>query len=331
MELSRFDAEFGAIAAPFASILLRSESAASSEIERLTAGPRGIAMAELGRTSSPHAKLIVANVRAMEAAIALAGDLDESSVIAMHRVLLEDTHPEFTGDWRREPVWVGGVGNSPHGANFVAPRFDRVPALMHDALAFARRADWPVLPQVAIAHAQFETVHPFPDGNGRTGRALVHAMLHRLEITRNVTVPVSAGLLQDTERYFGALTSFRAGDAGPIVRVFTDAVTSGIKNGRQLVDDLTYIGAIWRTKSTSRAGSSADRILDLLQRQPVVDAQLVGRELGVTTQNAQIGIDRLVEDGVLTQIGENRRHRAYEARDVLTVLDQFAQRARRRR
>lgn len=330
VELSRFDAEFGDVTAPFASILLRSESAASSEIERLTAGPRGIAMAELGRKSSANAKLIVANVRAMEAAVSLAGDLDEAGVISMQRALLEDTHPEYTGDWRHEPVWVGGIGNSPHGASFVPPRFERVGPLMADVVAFARRADWPVIPQVAIAHAQFETIHPFPDGNGRTGRALIHAMLHRLGITRNVTVPVSAGLLQDTERYFDALTSYRMGDAGPIVRVFTDAVTSGIKNGRTLVSDLNEIGSSWRTMSTSRAGSSADRMLDLLRRQPVVDAQLAARELGVTPQNAQIGIDRLLDDGVLTQIGDNRRHRTYEARDVITVLDEFAQRARRR-
>jgi len=71
---------------------------------------------------------------------------------------------------------------------------DRVPDAMRDLLQFARRDDLPVIPQVAILHAQFETIHPFPDGNGRTGRALMHAALRAKGVTRHVSVPISAGL-----------------------------------------------------------------------------------------------------------------------------------------
>jgi Fic family protein len=330
-DLARFDAELGTATAPFAAILLRSESASSSEIERLTAGPRGIALAELGRPADENAKLIAANVRAMEAAIALAGDLSENSIIEMQRVLLEQSRPDLTGSWRHEPVWIGGLGNSPHGAQYVAPQFSRVPGLMTDLVAFARRTDWPVVPQIAIAHAQFETVHPFPDGNGRTGRALIQSMLHRFGVTANVTVPVSAGLLQDTERYFAALTSIREGDAGPIIVVFVDAIAAAISNGRQLAAQLDEIARSWATISTSRVGSAAARTLPYLLQQPVVSAQIVAATIGVSVQNAQAGIDQLVEDGVLTQIGQSSRNRIYEARTVIEALDDFARRARRRR
>lgn len=331
IQLSRFDAEVGSIAAPFSAILLRSESASSSEIERLTAAPKGIAMAELGKKSGPNARLVVANVHAMEAAIAMAGDLDANTIIAMQRVLLEDTQPELTGTWRDQPVWIGGTGNTPHSAAFVPPHHGRVPALMADLVEFARRVDLPVLPQIAIAHAQFETIHPFADGNGRTGRALVHSMLHRLGITRNVTVPVSAGLLRDTSGYFAALTAYREGQVAPIIRSFALASAAALSNGRKLVDDLTYARASWGKNTSARAGSAGYRMLDLLQRQPVVDANLVAHELAVTPQNAQNAIDRLVADGILYQIGENQRGRAYEARDVLTFLDDFARRSKRPR
>jgi Fic family protein len=332
IELGRFDGEVGSVTAPFSAILLRSESAASSEIEQLTASAKSIALAELGRSAGKNSRLIVGNVHAMEAAIELAEDLDSSSIIAMQREILRDDVPEHTGGWRDQQVWIGGgYSNSPHTADFVPPHHERVPALMDDLVAFARRIDVPVLQQVAIAHAQFETVHPFPDVNGRTGRALIQAMLHRLGVTRNVTVPVSAGLLRDTRGYFEALTAYRAGDVAPIVRALAEASTDAIVNGRRLVADLTAIRSHWQTATSARAGSGGRRLLDILQRQPVVDAKLVARELHLSERNAQNGIDRLVADGILHQIGSGERGRAFEAREVLVALDEFAARAKRSR
>ena len=203
--LARFDAQAGEVVAPFAEILLRTESASSSEVENLTASAKQIAFAATGESETPNARLVVANVRAMNAALALGDALDESSILAMHDALLRESAPHFVGDWRHEQVWIGGGAWSPHDAVFVPPHHDRVPALMADLLDFASRDDVPILAQAAIAHAQFETIHPFPHGNGRTGRALIQAMLRRGGLTRSVTVPVSAGLLRDTGAYFTAL------------------------------------------------------------------------------------------------------------------------------
>lgn len=331
IELGRFDGEVGAIAAPFSAILLRSESAASSEIEQLTASAKSIALAELGRQAGKNSRLIVGNVRAMEAAIDLADDLDVATIIAMQGEILRSDHPELTGGWRTQQVWIGGgYANSPHAASFVPPHHERVPALMDDLVAFARRADLPALPQIAIAHAQFETVHPFPDGNGRTGRALIQAMLRRLGVTGNVTVPVSAGLLRNTSGYFDALTAYRAGDVTPIVLALAAASRDAIVNGRQLVEELTQLRAEWERITSARAGSAGRRLLDVLHRQPVVDARLAGEELGVSARNAQNGIDRLVSDGILFASG-GARNRTFEARDVLVALDAFAARAKRSR
>jgi Fic family protein len=328
-ELARFDGEVGALAAPFAAILLRTESASSSEIEQLTAQPKGIALAELGRRSGDNARLIVANVRAMEAAVALAGSLDGKTIIEMQRTLLAQSAPQHTGSWRTQQVWIGGVGNSPHSARFVPPHHDLVPELMDDLVRFAVRTDLPAFAQIALAHAQFETIHPFPDGNGRTGRALVHAMLHRLGITQNVTVPVSAGLLQDTHGYFDALTAYRDGDVVPIVRAFAMACTSATDNGRQLVRDLNDFRETAEQNTAARRGSVGWRAIAFLQRQPVVDANLLAAELGVTAQNAQNGIDHLVADGILHQLGTGSRNRLYESRAVLDCLGRFAARSRR--
>src|SRR5690606_3022164 len=138
----------------------------------------------------------------------LADRLDSASILAMHRALLADVDPDHAGRWRTEQVWIGGGHLDPHLADFIPPHHTRVPAAVDDLVAFVDRDDVPVLAHAALAHAQFETIHPFTDGNGRTGRALVQAMLRRGRLTRSVTVPVSAGLLADPGAYFAALTAY---------------------------------------------------------------------------------------------------------------------------
>ncbi|EPR77502.1 Fic protein family protein [Leifsonia rubra CMS 76R] len=240
-ELTRFNAQVGALTAPFASILLRSESASSSEVENLTSSAQQVALAEIGDTSSGNAQLVVGNVAAVTAAIDLADDLNPEAILTMHRALLEKSNPGIVGSWRSDQVWIGGGSISPHNAEFIPPHHDRVPALMDDIMQFARRTDLPVIAQLAIAHAQFETIHPFPDGNGRAGRALIQGMLRAGGVTKNVTVPVSAGLLGDTEGYFRALTAYRRGDVRAITETICDAAFAAINNGRALESQIVAI------------------------------------------------------------------------------------------
>ena len=126
----------------------------------------------------------------------------------------------------------------------------------------------------------FETIQPFSDGNGRTGRALVHAMLRAQGLTRNVTVPISAGLLVDTGRYFDALTTYRDGHLDEIVNRFAEAAFAAIGNGRQLVTDLRALRAEWQERVQARRDAAAWRVADLLLRHPVINVGLVSQDLG---------------------------------------------------
>jgi Fic family protein len=329
-EVARFDAELGREIAPFSAVLLRSESAASSKIENLTASARAIAEAELHPFTAGNASLIVANTRSMNAAVALAGRIDAAAILEMHEALLGGTNPQIAGRWRRQQVWIGGSDLGPHGASFVPPHHDRVPAAIDDLLAFIDRDDVPVVAQAAIAHAQFETIHPFPDGNGRTGRALLHAHLRNKRLTRNVTVPVSAGLLADTDAYFAALTSYRAGDPVAIVEQLARAAFAAIANGRRLVEDLHTVRAGWDGRVKVRRGAIAWKIADLLLRHPVVNAPLVATELGIAGQNTYRSLQPLVDAGVLVEFTDNKRNQMWRAPEVLDALDRFSTRAGRR-
>jgi Fic family protein len=329
-EIARFDTEFGSDVAPFAAILLRSESVASSRIENLTATAKAIALAEAGDTSRENAAIIVANTTAMRAAVALAADLDASSILKMHDALLRASQPEWAGKWRADQVWIGGSDYSPHNATFVPPHAERVVPAIEDLVRFMRREDIPPLVQAAVAHAQFETIHPFPDGNGRTGRALVHSLLRSKGLTRKVTVPVSAGLLSDVNAYFDALTAYRRGEPERIVSMMATASYAAINNGHHLVTDLRAVRQSWSERITTRLGSGPLRVADLLISQPVVDSATLQRALGISDTAALNAIKRLVDVGVLTKISGKDRYRKYAANDVLACLDEFAGRASRR-
>lgn len=330
-EITRFDAELGDEIAPFSAVLLRSESAASSNIENLTASARAIAEAEaLGDTSRRNAALIVSNTEAMKAAVALADRLDENAILAMHAALMRDSDPASAGHWRTEQVWIGGGNFGPRGADYVAPHHARILDSIEDLIAFTRRAAMPTLPQIAIAHAQFETIHPFTDGNGRTGRALIQAMLRHKRLTRQITVPVSAGLLTDTDAYFGALGSYRDGDPAPIVERLSEASMLAVANGRRLVADLRSLREEWNARIIARRDSAVHRVADLLIKHPVFNARLLQRELGVRTGNARRYVDPLTDAGIIVEFTDRARNRAWRAPEVLSALDDFATRAGRR-
>lgn len=237
VEIARFDAElsstsFGAGAefAPLAAILLRTESASSSQIENVTAGAKALAMATIDETAGPNARLVAANVAAMQRAVEMADDLDIETILAAHAAVMSGQPDALPGRLRDRRVWIGAAAPTPHTASFVPLHHERVPGAMDDLLDYCDRTDMPVLAHVSIAHAQFETIHPFADGNGRTGRALIHVLLKRAGTTRRITVPVSAGLLRDTDAYFQALTAYREGDPGPILQRFTAATFAAVSN-----------------------------------------------------------------------------------------------------
>ena len=322
--LATFDAGGAGEIAPFASVLLRSESAASSQIENLTSSARALAEAEIGEGNRANAAVILGNVRTMQAALDLAGRLDEHAVLAMHRALMAHQALHPAGEWRDQQVWVGGSALHPGEAQYVPPVAADVPALMADLVAFMDRDDLPPLAHAALTHAQFETIHPFTDGNGRTGRALLHSVLLHTGVIRQVTVPISAGLLAIREGYIDALTEYRRGDVEPILRCVAEAARNGTHIGERLVTSLRQVRAEWADRLTARAGSASWSMLDLLLRQPVVTARVVVRELGVSAPTAQSALQRLVDDGILLESTGHRRNRVYRAPAALRALDAYA-------
>lgn len=338
-EIVRFDAEIShrlpgvdseGEFAPLAAVLLRTESASSSQIENVTAGAKALALAAINERSGPNAVLVASNVAAMQTAIDLSDDLGVTTILHAHAALMSTQNGAQPGRVRDEQVWIGGHGSTPHSALFVPPHADRVRSALKDLMAFCDRTDIPPLTHASLAHAQFETIHPFVDGNGRTGRVLVHAMLRRSGLTRRLTVPVSAGLLVDTASYFNALTQYREGNPGPIVSRFSQASFTAVTNGRQLIDDLAETYETWQASVRARSDGAVWRVLPLLLRQPAITVRTVQEAVGVSQPAAQNAVDELVRVEAVLPASQNRRNRVWLAVDVIDALDRFAERAGRR-
>ena len=312
--------------APMSAILLRTESASSSQIEQLSTSAKQLALVEINEGSKRNAVTVLGNVRAMEAA-----NLD--TLLKMHFELLSHQidMEEEAGKLRRELVWIGGSDTAgPLGASYIAPQHDVVPKALEDLFFFINHSRLPIVAKIAIAHAQFETIHPFVDGNGRTGRALAHSMLRSSQLSTRTTIPLSAGVLRNIDGYFEALSAYREGDAGKIIEVFAQAARYASFAGKQLVDSLAQAIADSGQKLKSvRSDSTAFKLLPLLIAQPVINTAYVRKALGVADATALRAIGALVEHGVLKETSGQARHRVWQHTGILAALDSFAAQLRR--
>lgn len=322
VSIARFDGEQMQRGYDLPALLLRSESSASSQIEHLTSSVRNVALAELADESPQNARLVAGNVAAMRKALASQDEITVDSIRDIHRILINWSGESFGGELRREQVWVGGTPYSPHGAHYVPPTWQRVPEYLDDIVAFISREDIDPIVQAAVAHAQFETVHPFIDGNGRTGRVLLHKILRRSGVLLHVTLPLSAGLLHNVDAYMKSLETYQEGNPIAVVEQLVDALELSLMVGRLVARNLDGVFAGWRGRMTERANSSIHRLPLVLAEQPVVTVPYVAEKMGITTRAAQNLVSRACEYEILRPLGNRRRGVFYQADELIDVLEE---------
>ena len=315
-----------------ARLALRAESVASSHIEGLLLSHRRLARASFGGDDRDvTAQHVLANVRAMELAVRLAAEsrsVTPRLLLEVHRVLLGGTRDaKLGGRLRREQNWIGGGGASPARAEFVPPPEDLVPGLLDDLCEFCNRTDVPGVIQAAAAHAQFETIHPFPDGNGRVGRALVHVVLVRAGLVVHRVPPVSLALAGMADAYVRGLTSFRFGDRDDWYVLFAGALHRACSESLALAGRIEALQARWRDAAgRPRAGSAAARLIALLPDHPIVDLASACELTDASDEAVRLALNRLAGAGVLRQVSAGKRNRAFECVGLFDLLDAFERR-----
>ena len=340
--LARFDAQAVALAdtEALARLLLRAESVASSRIEGLEVGGRRLLRAEAAANLGEEVRDVTAaevlgNIQAMTWAVGAVGPGDNITVhhlLETHRLLLQGTRlDEYAGRVRKEQNWIGGSSYNPCSASFVPPPPELVEGLMEDLCAFCNGDDLPAVVQAAMAHAQFETIHPFVDGNGRTGRALIHLVLRRRGLAVRVLPPVSLILATWSDDYIAGLSATRfigkpsseaaTSGANEWVALFATACRRAIEDAEAFEQRVVGLQDRWRVRlGRVRADSAVDLLVGQLPGAPIVTvngaAALIGRSFQATNQ----AIDRLVEAKILQQVTVGRRNRAFEPPELIRLF-----------
>jgi Fic family protein len=340
--IARLNAEATALVdtEALARILLRAESVASSRIEGLEIGARRLLRAEAVRSmhqssSDVTATEVLGNLDAMLYGVEQIGTADEITVdllLEIHRRLLAGTRLEaHGGTFRQVQNWIGGSDYNPCSADYIPPPQEYVPDLMDDLCAFCNTEDLPAVAQAAVAHAQFETIHPFVDGNGRTGRAIIHLVLRRRGLTPRVLPPVSLVLATLARDYVGGLTAARyagspsSSDAtagtNAWLATFAAACVRSVDDAASFESRAVVLEQEWRERvGRVRASSATDLLLHRLPGAPVLTAESAATLIGRTFKPANDAIQRLVEAGILHQITIGRRNRAYEAPEIIDAF-----------
>ena len=309
--------------------LLRSESMASSQMEGLVVpSNRSLAKAEIGKRHKETAQAALANIAAVKWAYQWAlesGDpFTMGAVQAIHeRIAAADRWlTAHAGKLRERQNWIGSDPHTPAGAEFIPPPPGLVSELLEDLCAFLNRTDLPPAAQAAIAHVQFETIHPFVDGNGRVGRALIGASLSRSGVCRDVVPPISLILSGRKDDYVNALTAFRAGDDDPWLLLLAESAELAANASIELADQIAELQERWREQAgRPRADSAAEQIIRLLPAEPVLDVERAATLLERSPEAARVALNRLEEAGVVQLTTVAKRERVWESIGVFALLD----------
>jgi Fic family protein len=307
--------------------LLRAEAVASSRIEGLDLSNRGLAQAAFDPTlGARNAPFVLGNIRAIEEALragSIAHRVTVDTVLRIHARLFGGTQSErIGGRIRTTQNWIGR-GDNPHKAVFIPVPEQAVRSLLADLCRFLARDDLPVLVQAAIAHAQFETIHPFEDGNGRVGRALVQLIMRRRGLAPSHVPPISLVLASNYDAYIAGLTAYRRHDDDEWTGVFVRAAGIAAEGARTLAADIESLKTRWRERAEPRAGSAAAKLIDLLPLHPVFDLNTATEFLGVSDEAARLGIERLERAGVVKEVTKRKWNRAWETVELFGLLDGF--------
>jgi Fic family protein len=323
-----------------ARLLLRAEAVASSKIEGLEIGGRRLLRAQQAQRIGEQPADVTAievlnNIEAMTWAIdnlSTTKAISPADILGIHRRLLAETRLENdSGALRSEQNWIGGSDYNPCSAAFVPPPPEYVESLLDDLCAFCNTDALPAIAQAAVAHAQFETIHPFVDGNGRAGRALIHVILRRRGLAPRVLPPVSLVLATWSTDYIHALTTtrYRGSSDGRAAReglnrwiaLFATATRRAVDDAELYEQRVRELQSAWRVGAGKvRSRSAVDLLINALPGSPILTVQSAASLIDRSQQAVNEAIHRLLDAGVLAQITVGRRNRAFEAPELIDAF-----------
>jgi len=310
------------------SMYVRKEALMSSQIEGTQATLEDIFDPSIAKNANLDAMDVVNYVKATEYAIERLETLPLCSrlIKETHSVLMEGVRGEENspGEFRRSQNWIGAQGSTIRSARYIPP----TPEDMEDAMADLEKyinGDDSLNPliQAALIHYQFETIHPFLDGNGRIGRLLVTLFLMERKVMSAPVLYISYFLKKNRAEYYDRMGEVREnGDYEQWVRFFLEAMAESAEDALKTIGELSSLHDANMAKmgKFGRQGASAKLILSYVEEHPIITIKKAAEDLGLAFNTASSAVMRLVGEGILEKTSNKSRNRAFSYKAYLDIL-----------
>ena len=246
----------------------------------------------------------------------------------IHGVLLSGTRGsgKLPGEFRRSQNWIGGT--RPGNALFVPPPIEQMQDCLADFEKFLHESKLPVLIKAAIAHVQFETIHPFLDGNGRLGRLLITLLLCENGMLDEPILYLSLYLKQNRQVYYDLLQQVRQnGSWETWLEFFLQGVDSSAKQALMTAKEINQLFAedLAKIEKLGRARFSCIQVLEYLKKLPQISVPLLSQALGMTNPTARTSLNHMLSLGILEEVSGKQRDKVYVYKRYLNLLEQGAE------
>ena len=313
----------------FISMYVRKEALLSSQIEGTQATMEDIFDPRLQANMNRDVEDVTQYLKALSRANELIPKLPISIrfLKEMHKVLLTSQrgHDKDPGELRRTQNWIGASGSTLKTARYIPPNIDDMSESLASLEEFIHAEDeLDPLVKISLIHYQFETIHPFLDGNGRVGRLLISLLLKQYRVLSYDTLYLSYYLKKNRSEYYDRLNYVRTkDDYEGWVRFFVEGVIETAKHALRCIDDLLKL----RTKNleliaklSAKPQKTALSLFAYLEAHPIIDIVRTSTEIGKAFNTTSKAIATFVELGILKQIDGDKRYRIYAYADYLSIL-----------
>ena len=312
----------------FISMYVRKEALMSSQIEGTQATLEDILDPLLDANANRDVADVVNYIKATEFAIKRLHSLPlcnrllrETHAVLMEGVRGQEKNP---GEFRRSQNWIGGQGSTLKNARYIPPTPDDMQAAMSDLEKYIHADDeTDVLIRAALIHYQFETIHPFLDGNGRVGRLLITLFLMEKKILTTPALYISYFLKKNRIEYYDRMTEVRAkGNYEQWVKFFLQAIIESAEDATAAIDELTSLhnANVTVISKLGRASKNALLVFNYLESNPLIEIGKTSEDLNISFNTVSSAVKRLVDVGILVQTSDSSRNRTFAYEAYLDIL-----------
>lgn len=312
----------------FVSMYVRKEAVMSSQIEGTQCTLEDVLDPNLESNANRDVADVIKYIKATDYAINRLQELPlcnrlirETHAVLMNGVRGQEKCP---GEFRTSQNWIGGEGVSLNKARFIPPHPDDMVVAMSDLEKYMNAPDTlDVLVRASLIHYQFETIHPFLDGNGRIGRLLITLFLLKQKSLTTPALYISYFLKKNRMEYYDRLTLVRTkGEYEQWIKFFLRAVSESAQDAYENIIRLAKLHDehVARIVALGRARLTALRLFSYLERNPIMEIKGTAQSLGLSFNTVASAVNRLVDIGILVQSGGDKRYRTFNYKEYLDIL-----------